>query len=231
MSCLDLLVDSPACRLSGAVYGCLLNHRAALAALGEAASQAPYKAPPKAPVLYVKPRNTLAAHGSAVVVPAGVDALEVGATLAIVVGRTACRVSQARALDHVAGFTIANDVSVPHASYYRPSIRFKARDGFCPLGPRVVDRAEIADPDCLAVRVLVDGELVHSATTGDMVRSVARLLADVTEFMTLAPGDMLLLGVAAGAPWVQPGHRVAIDIDGLGRLENPFVAEETGGHA
>lgn len=212
-------------RLSGVVYGTLLNHEPALAALGDTAHLPPYKAPPRAPVLYVKPRNTLAAHGDAVTVPADAPELEVGASLGIVIGRTACRVSEAEALDHVAGYTIVNDVSVPHESFYRPSIRFKARDDFCPIGPVLVPRAQLPNPDALTVRVSVDGELVHATTTGERRRPVARLLADVTEFMTLSPGDVLLLGVAAGAPRVRAGQQVRIEIEGLGQLDNHFIAE------
>lgn len=221
----DLLFDVPPYRLSGVVYGTLLNHRDAMAALGAAASRPPYGAPPKAPVLYVKPRNTLAATQTAVVVPADAPQLEVGATLGIVIGRVACRVGEPAALDHVAGYTIVNDVSVPHASYYRPQVRCKARDGFCPIGPHVVVRASVANPDDLAIRVYVDGALVQQASTSGMGRPVARLIADVTEFMTLAPGDVLMLGVAPGAPRVRAGQRVEIEITGIGRLENWFVAE------
>jgi 5-oxopent-3-ene-1,2,5-tricarboxylate decarboxylase/2-hydroxyhepta-2,4-diene-1,7-dioate isomerase len=216
----------PPYRLSGAVYGTLLNHPEALAALGDAVNQAPYKAPPKAPVLYVKPRNTLAAHGDAVGIPTGVEALEIGATLGIVIGRVASRVSAADALEHVAGYTIVDDVSIPHASFYRPSVPLKARDGFCPIGPRVVPRGEVPDPDNLPVRVYIDGNLAQSTSTANMFRPVSRLLADVTEFMTLSPGDVLLLGVAAGAPRARSGQRVAIEIDPIGRLENPIVGVE-----
>ena len=217
--------DAAPYRLSGRVYGTLLNHRGALEALGDAVHQSPYKAPPRAPVLYIKPRNTLASSGDAIAVPADSDELEIGATLGIVIGRTACQVNAEDALGHVAGYVIVNDVSVPHASFYRPQVRCKARDGFCPIGPRVVARDANADPDALAVRVEVDGELRQSTSTAGMFRPVARLIADVTEFMTLAPGDVLLLGVGAAAPRARAGQRVAIDIDGLGRLENMLVAE------
>ena len=212
-------------RLSGVVYGTLLNHQPAIDALAAVAHQPPYKAPAQAPVLYIKPRNTLAAHGDAVRVPADAPELEVGASLGIVIGRTACRVSEAQALDHVAGYTIVGDISVPHDSFYRPSIRFKARDGFCPIGPAVVPRHAVPEPDALAVQVYVDGRLVHATTTGDRRRPVARLLADVTAFMTLAPGDILLLGVSAGAPRVRAGQELCIAIDGLGQLHNRFISE------
>jgi 5-oxopent-3-ene-1,2,5-tricarboxylate decarboxylase/2-hydroxyhepta-2,4-diene-1,7-dioate isomerase len=210
-------------RLTGAVYGTLLNHRSALAELGDRAAQPPYNAPPRAPVLYIKPRNTLAASGDAVEMPAGSSELEAGPCVGLVIGRTACRVPEEAALDHVAGYLIANDVSVPHDTFYRPSIRFKARDGFCPLGPAVVARGAIVDPDGLTLRTYVDGLLVQTSSTADLVRSAARLLADVTEFMTLSPGDVLALGVARPAPRVRAGQRVDIVADALGTLSNVFV--------
>jgi len=211
-------------RLSGAVYGALLNHRSALTQLGGKAAQPPYNAPPRAPVLYIKPRNTLAASGDAVEIPAGMSELEVGPCLGLVIGRTACRVPEKGALQHVAGYVIVNDVSVPHDTFYRPSIRFKARDGFCPLGPAVVPRDALADPDALTLRTHVDGVLVQTSSTADLVRSAATLLADVTEFMTLIPGDVLALGVAWPAPRVRAGQRVDIAADELGTLSNEFVA-------
>jgi 5-oxopent-3-ene-1,2,5-tricarboxylate decarboxylase / 2-hydroxyhepta-2,4-diene-1,7-dioate isomerase len=212
-------------RLSGVVYGTLLNHQGALQALDDEVHAAPYKAAPRAPVLYLKPRNTLSFNGAAVAVPADAPELEVGAALGIVIGQTACQVSLEQALGFVAGYTIVNDISVPHDVFYRPSIRFKARDGFCPVGPVVVPRAAIADPDDLAVQVYVDGELKQRTTTGQRLRNVARLLADVTEFMTLLPGDVLMLGVSAGAPRVRAGQQSRIVIEGIGELVNHFANE------
>ncbi len=223
---LTVPMDVPPYRLSGTVYGALLNHRTALAALGAAVDAPPYRGAPRAPVLYVKPRNTLNVNGAPVVVPPDAPELEIGACLGLVVGRPACRLAESNALEFLAGYLIVNDISVPHSSYHRPSVRCKARDGFCPLGPRVVARAAIPHPDALTLRVYVDGELRHSAGTAQLVRPVARLLTDVTEFMTLAPGDVLAAGVAAPAPRVRAGQRVSIEIDGLGRLETPFVAGE-----
>lgn len=213
-------------RLSGTVVGALLNHRAALAALGDAVHAAPYKAPPKAPVLYVKPRNTQVGQGARVVVPAGVPELEVGAALGLVIGQSACRVREDEALAHVAGLVIVADLSVPHESFYRPSVRLKARDGFCPIGPRVWPLSTVQDVDALAVRVAVDGRTVHETSTGERVRGAAKLLADVSGFMTLAPGDVLLTGVAAGAPRVAAGHAVSVAIEGLGDLSFELIPEE-----
>jgi 5-oxopent-3-ene-1,2,5-tricarboxylate decarboxylase / 2-hydroxyhepta-2,4-diene-1,7-dioate isomerase len=221
--CFSIPFDIPPYRLSGAVYGILLNHRSAMAALGDAVNQPPYNAPPKAPVLYIKPRNTLALPGSVVSIPHGTPELEIGACVGMVIGRTACGVSEARATDYVAGYLIVADVSIPHGSFHRPSIRFKARDGFCPLGPHVTPRAVVASPDALTIRTYVDDVLVQTAGTADLIRPAARLLADVTEFMTLAPGDVLALGVAAPIPRVRAGQTARIQIDGLGSLSNTFV--------
>ncbi len=212
-------------RLSGVVYGTLLNHDPALKALGDAVNTAPYKAAPRAPVMYLKPRNTLACHGDRIAVPNDATELEVGAALGIVIGQVACRVSPEQALLFVAGYTIVNDISVPHEVFYRPSIRLKARDGFCPIGPVVVPRSAIENPDDMAVQVYVDGELKQQASTGQRLRNVAHLLADVTEFMTLLPGDVLMLGASAGAPRVRVGQQSRIVIEGLGELVNHFVSE------
>ena len=209
----------------GTVYGTLLNHRDALAALGDQVHAAPYKAPPQAPILYIKPRNTVVGHRVPVVVPADAPELEIGATLGIVIGHTASRVAEADALAHVAGYTVVNDISVPHASVYRPSMRFKCRDGFCPMGPAIVARAQVPDPDALGIAVAIDGETVQRSSTTGLVRPVARLIADVTEFMTLFSGDVLTVGVAAGAPRARAGQTVTITIDGVGRLATPLVAE------
>ena len=209
----------------GTVYGTLLNHRDALAALGEQVHAAPYKAPPKAPVLYIKPRNTWAEPGAAVEVPADAPELEMGATLGLVIGRTACRVSEADALGHVAGYVVMNDISVPHAAVYRPSMRFKCRDGFCPIGPVVPASASI-DPDVLAITVAIDGTVVQRSSTAGLIRPVAKLLADVTEFMTLHPGDVLAVGVAAGSPRARAGQQVRITIEGVGELKHTLVAED-----
>jgi 5-oxopent-3-ene-1,2,5-tricarboxylate decarboxylase/2-hydroxyhepta-2,4-diene-1,7-dioate isomerase len=223
--CFSIPFDVAPYALSGTVYGALLNHRSALAALGDAVNRPPYNGPPAAPVLFIKPRNTLAVSGSLVKIPACTPQLEVGACLAVVIGRRACRVAEQGALDYVAGYLILADVSVPHANFHRPSIRFKARDGFCPLGPAVTPRSAVADPDALTIRAYVDDTLVQTASTADLIRPVARLLADVTEFMTLAPGDVLALGAAAPPPQVRSGQTLRIDIDGLGSLSNPYLGE------
>jgi len=216
--------------VTGAVYGTLLNDRAALAALGEAVHAAPYKAPPKAPVLYLKPRNTLAGHRARVVVPDDSVGVEVGASIGIVIGRTATRVSAERALDFVAGYTIVADLSVPHTVVYRPSVRFRARDGFCVIGPAVAARRHVANPDNLALEVRIAGKPAFLASTDSCVRNAARLIADVTEFMTLSAGDVLTLGVPHGSPVAHVGDEAVISVDGWAPLHISFAgaAEQKG---
>lgn len=211
-------------RLSGTVYTALLNHPDQLAALGEAVNQAPYKAAPSAPVLAVKPRNTLAAEGAAIALPAEPGDVLLGATLGIVVGRTACRLTMADAMQHVAGYLVAADLGLPLSSHYRPAVRARARDGFCPLGA-AVPASCIADPDNLPVIVRVDGQQRHRGSTAGRIRGVAQLLVDVTEFMTLAPGDVLLLGAAHDMPTARIGQAVTIELAGVGQLSFSLVAE------
>ncbi|ABE33957.1 fumarylacetoacetate (FAA) hydrolase family protein [Paraburkholderia xenovorans LB400] len=223
-----LLARGMACRapVSGAVYGTLLNDRAALAALGDAMHAAPYKAPPKAPVLYLKPRNTLAGHRARVAVPDNALGVEVGASLGIVIGRTATRVSVEQALHYIAGYTLVADLSVPHASVYRPSVRFRARDGFCVIGPAVVAARHIPAPDDLQIRVSLAAGATFNASTASSVRNVAQLLADVTDFMTLSAGDVITLGVPHGSPVAHIGDSATLSIGAMPPLTVSFVGAE-----
>ncbi|MEM5383694.1 fumarylacetoacetate hydrolase family protein [Paraburkholderia phymatum] len=225
-----LLADGKTCRppVGGAVYGTLLNDRAALDALGDAVHAPPYKAPPKAPVLYVKPRNTLAGHGAQVVVPDDEHGVQVGGSLGIVMGRTACRVSVDQALEFVAGYTVVADLCVPHASVYRPSARFRVRDCFCVIGPAVIARRHVADPDALRIAISIEGKRAFEASTSTSIRNVARLIADVTDFMTLSPGDVLTLGVPHGAPVAHAGDNVSIAIGAWTPLRFSTTSKEGG---
>jgi 5-oxopent-3-ene-1,2,5-tricarboxylate decarboxylase/2-hydroxyhepta-2,4-diene-1,7-dioate isomerase len=222
MAILDPRLDFAPWRLSGTVIGPLLNDPAALAALGAAVDAPPYRAPPRAPVLYVKPRNTLAGSGAEIGAPADGGEYELGATLGLVIGRTACRVAAVHALQHVAGLAIVVDLSVPHASFYRPGVRFKARDGSCIVGAAVARGA--LDPDAAVLQVAVDGRPVAAAPMAGLQRPAARLIEDVSEFMTLHPGDLLLLGVRHGAPRVRGGQRFAVAAEGLAGVEAALAA-------
>lgn len=214
--------DAP---VSGTVYGTLLNYKGTLAALGDSVNESPYKAPPKAPILYIKPANTVIGYGTAIPLPTSIEQLEIGATLGIVIGQTATNVKKEHALDYVVGYTIANDVTVPHESLFRPAVKHRARDGFCPIGPWVLEKAAITNPDNLAVCVYINGELVQKNTTSNLIRGISELIADVTEFMTLYAGDVLLVGVPENPPLAKAGDKIRIEIDHVGFLENVIVRE------
>lgn len=218
----NLLLDAP---VSGTIYGALLNYKGALGSLGAEVYDAPYKEPPKAPILYIKPANTIVGNKMPIPLPAGVPELEMGAALGVVIGHDATRVSEEQAMDYVAGYTVVNDVSVPHKSFYRPAISQKCRDGFCPVGPWIIERDAVTNPNALDVRVFVNGELRQENSTENLIRSVSQLIAEVTDFMTLSAGDILLVGVPEGAPIVKAGDRIRIEIDQVGILENTVVNE------
>ena len=211
----------------GTVYGTALNFRGALAALGGTVYEAPYGAPPQAPVLYIKPRNTSIGDGAPVPLPADHEAVAVGPTLGLVIGRAARRIDPSAALEHVLGYTLVNDIALPHASYFRPALKQQCRDGFCVIGTEVVERGRVKNADALEIRVWVDGALRLTSTTAEMIRPIRQLIADVSEFMTLQAGDMLLTGLPANLPLARAGERVALEIAGVGRLENPVVAART----
>ena len=209
------------------VVGAALNTRQSLDALGDSVNAPPYKAAPRAPVLYVKPANTYARDGDTIALPADVDEIEVGACLGVVFSRRATRVSEANALNHVAGYRVVADLSVPHASYFRPALKQKCRDGFCPMGDTLTPVSAVADPDALDIEVSVDGVVVQRATTADLVRPVARLIADVTQFMSFEAGDILLVGTPHDAPRVRAGQRYDIRIEQVGTLGNMLAAAAT----
>ena len=210
---------------SRAVYVADLNFTDTLAALGPALTREPYKAPPRAPVLHIKPENTWAASGSDIVCPLGVDALRMGGSIAAVIGRTARRVDARHALEFVQGYVLVNDVSVPYESHYRPAVRQRCRDGFCPIGAEVAAGASLPPVHTLTVRIHVNDTECCAVPMSHLVRGVARLIADVSAFMTLDRGDLLAVGEPHDAPLARPGDGVRVSADGFRALENRIVAQ------
>jgi 5-oxopent-3-ene-1,2,5-tricarboxylate decarboxylase/2-hydroxyhepta-2,4-diene-1,7-dioate isomerase len=207
--------------VSGTVYGALLNYRADLEAFGARMHAAPYLAPPRAPVLYLKPRNTWIGDGEAIPLPAGAPAVQVGATLALVIGLPCARIRAADAARYVAALAVINDLCLPHAEVFRPAIKERCRDAFCAVGPRSSPAAFAGEH---VMRTYIDGKLQGEWSTHDLVRPMARLLADVSEFMTLHPGDVLMAGTPRAMPLARVGAQVAVEIAGVGRIENRLVA-------
>jgi 5-oxopent-3-ene-1,2,5-tricarboxylate decarboxylase/2-hydroxyhepta-2,4-diene-1,7-dioate isomerase len=204
------------------VYGVALNYRAEWERWQPRMHSEPYRQPPIAPILYLKPRNTWIGNGDAIPLPPEVEQVKVSGTLGVVVGRTACRIAAADALAYVAGYVIVTDVSVPHDSYFRPALRERCRDGFCAIGPAI---ATIPNPNRVEIKISVNGEASAAANTASLVRPVERLLADVAEFLTLGAGDVLLVGELPDAPLVRAGDRVRVEVEGFAALENPVVRQ------
>jgi 5-oxopent-3-ene-1,2,5-tricarboxylate decarboxylase/2-hydroxyhepta-2,4-diene-1,7-dioate isomerase len=210
---------------AGTLFGVALNYQGLLRSRLEEFQQPPYQKPPVKPVLFIKTANTRNGHDQPVVFPAGVERLQPGPALGVVIGKDASRVSEAEAMNHVAGYLIVNEFSLPEDSYYRPAVKAKCRDGFCPIGPELVPASQIANPNALGIRLLVNGELRQQNSTANWVRNIPQLIAELSEFMTLHQGDVLITGTPEGRVDVQPGDTVAVEIDGLGRLVNTVVAE------
>ncbi len=222
----------------GTVYGTLLNFRREAGLWAPRMTEAPYQAAPRAPVLYVKTANTFAASGAPVAVPGEV---ELGAALGLVIGdleqkAALTQAGQAQAaidagvhgLPGVAGCVLLDDLSLPHASYYRPPIKFRNRDGFLVCAPAVTPLAEL-DLATLRIEVRVNGALAQTVDLATLVRDAATLLADVGGFMTLQPGDVLMLGTDCLADGTRPraraGDRVEIRAPGLATLTHALVPE------
>jgi 5-oxopent-3-ene-1,2,5-tricarboxylate decarboxylase/2-hydroxyhepta-2,4-diene-1,7-dioate isomerase len=199
----------------GTVYGTLMNFRSEHEALGAKMDAAPYNAPPQAPVLYVKPANTWSENGAAIALPPDVSEVAVGATVAMVM----------QSATEVAGYVLMNDLTLPHDSFYRPPVKFNAHDGFLAIGDRVRARNEAGDPAVFKLEVRINGELVQTVHFSQLVRPADQLLADVSEFMTLGPGDMLMLGCDVPRPLARAGDRIEIRMPALGTLANTLVAE------
>lgn len=195
---------------AGTVYGALLNFQREHALWAPRMNDAPYKAPPQAPVLYIKTANTFTSAGQSIALPAGAP-VQVAASLGLVMGD-----------DGVLGAVLFNDIAIAHESYYRPPIKTRCVDGFLGVGAACVTLAQIgglAGLSDLRIELHING--VHRQTTAlaDLVRDAATLLADVNEFMTLRPGDVLMLGsdcLADGTrPLVHPGDTVEIGAPGF----------------
>jgi 5-oxopent-3-ene-1,2,5-tricarboxylate decarboxylase/2-hydroxyhepta-2,4-diene-1,7-dioate isomerase len=211
---------------TGTLFGVALNYQGLLRSHLESFTQPPYQQPPVKPVLFIKTPNTRNVHGGAVVFPKGVERLQPGPALGVVIGKNASRVSVQDALAYVAGYTIVNEFSLPEDSYYRPAVKAKCRDGFCAFGPELVPAAQVRDPHDLELKMWVNGELLQRNSTANFVRGIPQLIAELSEFMTLHEGDVLITGTPEGRVDVKPGDRIEVEISGLGRLTNHIVAEE-----
>ena len=213
----------------GTVYGTLLNFRREYDALAEQMDAPPYKAPPNAPVLYIKPANTWTPHGRAIVLPAGADEVWIGATIAMVIGPAALVHRAPDAMNHVAGYVLLNDLSLPQPNLFRPPVRYNCVDGFLGIGSDVLPAADAGEPAAFEIEVRIDDQLKQTVRFADLLRPAAQLLADVSEFMTLHPGDLLMLGCNVQDNGqrltARAGQHIEISARGFATLTNTLAAE------
>jgi 2-keto-4-pentenoate hydratase/2-oxohepta-3-ene-1,7-dioic acid hydratase in catechol pathway len=188
--------------------------------------------PPAEPLVLAKFPSSIIGHGeeirAAAVVTAAVD---FEAELAVVIGRPARNVTEDDALEHVFGYTCLNDVSARDLQFRDGQwVRAKSLDTFCPIGPWIVTADEIADPQALAIRCIVSGEMLQQASTADMIFGVATLISRLSHWFTLEPGDVIATGTPPGVGFFRSprrllvdGDEVVVEIDGVGRLANSVV--------
>jgi 2-keto-4-pentenoate hydratase/2-oxohepta-3-ene-1,7-dioic acid hydratase in catechol pathway len=189
---------------------------------------------PKEPVIFFKATTALAGPDDPVRIPRGGSKLDWEVELAIVIGRAASYVDEARALDHVAGYALHNDYSERSFQLERGGqwVKGKSCDTFAPIGPFLATRDEIPDPQALAMWLTVNGEVRQQGTTANMVFGAATLVSYVSQFMTLLPGDVISTGTPAGVGlgmkpspvYLQPGDVVELGIDRLGRSRQKVLA-------
>lgn len=212
---------------TGSVIGVALNDKALLASLTPAFHEAPYKVPPKNPVLYIKTDNTHIGHGATIQVPTDKGPVYAGPALGIVIGKTTRRVSESDAFSHIQGFTVVNEISLAETSFYRPAVKAKCRDSFCPIGPWMIDRDQVQHPDNLSIRTFVNDTLRHETNTQQMVYPINAIVSYISQFITLEAGDLIIAGTPerTDSLEIQPGDSVMVEIDGIGSLSNPVEAE------
>jgi 2-keto-4-pentenoate hydratase/2-oxohepta-3-ene-1,7-dioic acid hydratase in catechol pathway len=187
---------------------------------------------PAAPLLFAKWPNTLIGPGEPIVIPPITKQVDYEAELGVLIGERVRGASAENALEAVAGFLCLNDVSARDLQFSDGQwVRGKSLDTFCPVGPEFVPAADIPDPQALAIRAVVNGEVLQDSHTSNMIFSVAEIVAHVSRAITLEPGDLIATGTPAGVGafrdppvWLEPGDEVTIEIDQLGALMNPVRA-------
>src|SRR5688500_13809484 len=193
---------------------------------------------PDNPMLFIKSSNALNDPGAPIPIPKRSSMIDYEGELAVVIGKPAKDVPRERALEYVLGYTCANDVSARDWQREKKLnggqfARGKSFDGFCPLGPWIVTADEVPDPNALRLRTTLKGRVMQDHTTADMIFDVPTLIASLSSTMTLRPGAVILTGTPQGVGfartppvWLKPGDTVVVEIEKVGRLENP-VGRET----
>jgi len=183
--------------------------------------------PPAEPLSFPKSYTSLVGHLGQTRYPAGVAHMHYECELAVVIGKTARNVPKHAAYEFIRGYTIANDYAVRDylENFYRPNMRAKSRDQATPLGPWLVDAADIPDPMNLRLTTTVNGRLTQQGCTKDMLFDIPTLIEYFTAFITLQHGDLILTGTPEGLADVKPGDQVVTEIEGIGSLVNTIVED------
>lgn len=193
---------------------------------------------PPHPMLFIKSSNALNNPLDPILIPRRSSMIDYEGELVVVMARDAKNVPREKALDYVLGYTCGNDVSA--RDWQRDKnlgggqfARGKSFDGFCPLGPAIVTKDEIPNPNALVLRTLLNGQVMQEQTTGDMIFDVPALIESLSSTLTIRRGSVILTGTPKGvgfartpAVWLKPGDRIAVEIEKIGRLENAVGREE-----
>ncbi|MBB3639580.1 fumarylacetoacetate hydrolase family protein [Variovorax atrisoli] len=180
------------------------------------------------PLAFLKGPGSVIGHRAVTRRPADVKFMHYECELAVVIGKEARNVNRANAMEHVAGYTVANDYAIRDylENWYRPNLRVKNRDGGTVLGPWFVDAADIGEKVELQLRTLVNGQVTQQGNTRDFVFDIPYLIEYLSAFMTLSPGDVILTGTPEGVVDVKVGDEVVCEIDGIGCLVNTIAGDE-----
>ena len=184
-------------------------------------------APPTEPLAFVKSVGTYTGHEQITWRPDNVVYMHYECELVAVIGKAARNIKREDALDYLAGYTVCNDYAIRDylENYYRPNLRVKNRDATTPVGPWIVDVADVPDASNLKLRTWINGELRQEGSTKDMIFDIPYLIEYLSSFMTLQPGDMIATGTPEGLADVVPGDEVIVEVEGVGRLVNRIVSE------
>ncbi|WP_347455204.1 fumarylacetoacetate hydrolase family protein [Acinetobacter thermotolerans] len=207
----------------GNIFGIALNYKCLYEKLKTQFNEKPYVNEPKKPVLFIKTPNTRNTSGKPVVKKKN-EVLQAGPTIGVVIGKSTTRVSKSEAQAHIAGYVVVNELSLPEESYYRPAIKAKCQDGFCVISAPV-EKSQVTDLSNLSLKVFVNGELKQEGTTANWIRTPEQIIEEISEYMPLNEGDIILTGTPYGRVDLQAGDEVCIEIDQLGSVTNTIQEE------